>query len=402
MILKLKKVALVVIGYLMVSCGAGNDQGELIGVKGGLWKQPKPYGMTLVPGGAFVMGSSDYDKAHTEDATTKTVTVSPFYMDDTEITNGEYRQFVNWVRDSIVRRKLAIMAEESGQSAGGEGIGKYAFLDTDQEKLSAYDKYMYENYGDKDNPEKRKINRKVKLIWDKQKWPDEHYVEVMDSMYVPIEETYNGRRPLAVEKLVFKYQWMDIEAAARSHKKGRKDFIKEEIVKIYPDTTVWIKDFNYSYNEPMHNDYFWHYAYSEYPVVGVTWRQAKAFCEWRTLYKHSFQKAKKNGENLSGEDFRGAIEFSDTHSYYIEAAKGAIRIPNDIEVNGNTVRFVGRLYSYNCLPNDGEFTDPFPPRGKVFRYYEYEVIRPFKIRAIYNPPTKNDSVIYLTFPKNIQ
>ena len=84
MILKLKKVALVVIGYLMVSCGAGNDQGELTGVKGGQWKQPKPYGMTLVPGGAFVMGSSDYDKAHTEDATTKTVTVSPFYMDDTE------------------------------------------------------------------------------------------------------------------------------------------------------------------------------------------------------------------------------------------------------------------------------------------------------------------------------
>ena len=293
MILKLKKVALVVIGYLMVSCGAGNDQGELTGVKGGQWKQPKPYGMTLVPGGAFVMGSSDYDKAHTEDATTKTVTVSPFYMDDTEITNGEYRQFVNWVRDSIVRRKLAIMAEESGQATGGEGIGKYAFLDTDQEKLSAYDKYMYENYGDKDNPEKRKINRKVKLIWDKQKYPDEHYVEVMDSMYVPIEETYNGRRPLAVEKLVFKYQWMDIEAAARSHKKGRKDFIKEEIVKIYPDTTVWIKDFNYSYNEPMHNDYFWHYAYSEYPEVGVTWRQAKAFCEWRTLYKNSFQKAKK-------------------------------------------------------------------------------------------------------------
>jgi len=122
----------------------------------------------------------------------------------------------------------------------------------------------------------------------------------------------------------------------------------------------------------------------------------------RWVENKTFQKAKKNGENLSGEDFRGAIEFSDTHSYYIEAAKGAIRIPNDIEVNGNTARFVGRLYSYNCLPNDGEFTDPFPPRGKVFRYYEYEVVRPFKIRAIYNPPTKNDSVIYLTFPKNIQ
>ena len=59
MILKLKKVALILMGYLVVSCGGGNDQGELVGEKGGLWKQPKPYGMTLVPGGAFVMGSSD-------------------------------------------------------------------------------------------------------------------------------------------------------------------------------------------------------------------------------------------------------------------------------------------------------------------------------------------------------
>ncbi len=43
MILKLKKVALIVIGYLVVSCGSGNDRGELVGVKGGQWKQPKPY-----------------------------------------------------------------------------------------------------------------------------------------------------------------------------------------------------------------------------------------------------------------------------------------------------------------------------------------------------------------------
>ena len=70
-----------------------------------------------------------------------------------------------------------------------------------------------------------------------------------------------------VQKFEFKYQWLDMDKAAR--KRGnRKDFIKEEIVKVYPDTTVWIRDFNYSYNEPMHNDYFWHEAYSDYPVVG--------------------------------------------------------------------------------------------------------------------------------------
>jgi formylglycine-generating enzyme required for sulfatase activity len=43
----------------------------------------KPYGMTLVPGGAFIMGKSD-DDASIQDAPTKTVTVRSFYM-ETEI-----------------------------------------------------------------------------------------------------------------------------------------------------------------------------------------------------------------------------------------------------------------------------------------------------------------------------
>ena len=41
-------------------------------------------------------------------------TVRSFYMDETEITNSEYRQFVNWVKDSITRTRLAILADEQG------------------------------------------------------------------------------------------------------------------------------------------------------------------------------------------------------------------------------------------------------------------------------------------------
>ena len=84
----------------------------------------------------------------------------------------------------------------------------------------------------------------------------------------------------------------DREAAAKA-KGSRKDYIKKEVVKIYPDTTVWIRDFNFSYNEPMHNDYFWHDAYSDYPVVGVTWKQAKAFAAWRTNNKNEYQRRRR-------------------------------------------------------------------------------------------------------------
>jgi gliding motility-associated lipoprotein GldK len=115
--------------------------------------------------------------------------------------------------------------------------------------------------------------KNVKLIKDP--IPDEYYVEVMDSMYLPLEASYNGLRTIDVDKLKF-HSWMDIQAAAKA--KVGKDFIKTEEVKVYPDTTVWIKDFAYSYNEPMHNDYFWHKAYGDYPVVGVKWTQAKLLC----------------------------------------------------------------------------------------------------------------------------
>ncbi len=50
-----------------------------------------------------------------------------FYMDNTEITNAEYRQYVNWVKDSIVRVELAILADDLGLTPEDEGIGLYAF-----------------------------------------------------------------------------------------------------------------------------------------------------------------------------------------------------------------------------------------------------------------------------------
>ncbi|WP_042011615.1 formylglycine-generating enzyme family protein, partial [Capnocytophaga cynodegmi] len=105
---------------VVYACGRGGDnKGELVGVKGKSWKQPRPYGMTLIPSGSFIMGSSDDDKAGSLNAPVKTVSVGSFYMDETEITNSEYRQFVNWVRDSIIRTNLAELADETGQSQGG-------------------------------------------------------------------------------------------------------------------------------------------------------------------------------------------------------------------------------------------------------------------------------------------
>ena len=290
----MKNIFLVfILALLIASCGS-SDRGQLVGVEGKKWNPEKPYGMVLVQGGAFIMGKSDYDIAGLKNAPTKTVTVPSFYMDETEVTNSEYRQFVGWVRDSVVRHKLAEAAELAGdvQDGGGRNnqtIGAFAFKNAgDQEagELTAFQEFS-KHY----DPLQQKINWDIDIIWNTEEYPDADYVYVMDEFYLPGEQSYNGERMLDVTQFAYSLKYMDVEAAARA-KGDRTNFIEEKDVLVYPDTTVWIKDFSYSYNEPLHNDYFSHAAYDNYPVVGVDWNQARAFSDWRTQYLNGFRKSK--------------------------------------------------------------------------------------------------------------
>src|SRR6185295_8482708 len=96
------------------SKGLPND-GQLHGVApGSRWSLTKPPGMVYVPPGTFHMGPSDEDVNFAYTARNKQVSISGFWMDATEITNAEYRQFVFWVRDSIAAKLMGFVKNVDG------------------------------------------------------------------------------------------------------------------------------------------------------------------------------------------------------------------------------------------------------------------------------------------------
>ena len=112
----MKKLLLIgLVGLILASCSTRT--GHLTGVLVRPMYYPEiPLGMVYVPSGAYNMGENDQDVPFLHQTVAKTVSVQAFYMDQTEISNNEYRQFVQWVRDSIARDKIYI--NENDRTSG--------------------------------------------------------------------------------------------------------------------------------------------------------------------------------------------------------------------------------------------------------------------------------------------
>ena len=186
-------ISLIIISFISFSCSS-SQQGPKSGKKasssktgwhyndkdfGGFevnlkykgFQAPVP-GMAFIEGGTFMMGQTEENIMQDGSATRpRAVTVTSFWMDQTEVTNVDYREYTDWM-------KLVFANGGNGAPAREE-----------EEFFVLYDRSL-------------------------------------------------------------------------------------------PDTTVWRS--RYGYNEPMVENYFRHPAYNNYPVVGVSWEQAMAYCEWRT------------------------------------------------------------------------------------------------------------------------
>ena len=151
-------------GALLGGCSFSKGfEGELVGSEDRPYYVPQevPFGMVPCPGGTFHMGQTDQDISASMVNMNKQVTIAGFYMDETEITNNKYRQFI----DAIKQDSLDVLGEE----------------------------------------------------------------------YVMTE--------------------------------------------LYPDTTVWVRDFTYHMGDPLLEYYYTHPAFDDYPVVGVDWFAAKVLLQ---------------------------------------------------------------------------------------------------------------------------
>ncbi len=235
--LKISAIALLALG---ASCGTPGPGGQLVGEANMMnYKAPVPLGMVYVPSGVLKMGASDEDVRGRNDALIRTVQMSGYYMDATEISNAEYRQFTNWVRDSIAHTQL------------GDFI---------------------------DNPDGTQSVDMRKRI----NWRDQDLQDQLSNLFIPAEQSGWGSKEFDNSKLVYGYEVFNYEQAVANPTQPRTSFIEKHAIAIYPDTTVWVKQLTYSYNEPIAMQYNWFPAFNNYPVVGVNWHQANAFCNWRT------------------------------------------------------------------------------------------------------------------------
>lgn len=344
--------------FVFVGC-ADYRSGELTGVLDRpTWDSETPFGMLYVPMGSFNMGQSDQDVPWAMTAQNKVVSLQAFWMDETEITNNEYRQFVHWVRDSIAYRKL------------GEQMDQYLI--------------SQDEFGEEIDPPY--INWDEPIVWN-----GEEEREILEEMFLSENERFFRRKEIDVRKLEYEFFWIDLKQAAKKYQfenqnrraynyktgkydgevikengervpvKDRSSYVLKDHINVYPDTLCWVSDYTYSYNEPMATMYFWHPSYDHYPVVGVTWKQANAFCIWRSQIKNA---ALARSGRVFVHDYR-----LPTETEWEYASRGGLKY-SLYSWGGNYARNYLGCFIANFKPMRGNYTDDGGLQTTIVAHYE--------------------------------
>lgn len=200
--------------------------------KGG--KLPAPPGMVYVPSGTILYKSS-LDSGNVG----KNISLSAFFIDETEVTNKQYRQFVNWVADSVAVTD---------------------YLNDEQ--------YFLDIVGE--DGQRRIDWKRVKRVSPLWRSNDPSIQERL----APMVLMKGARRALNEEVVKYRFSYL------RANGQDETEYVTDT-VPVMPITDIWSKDFPNAQLAAMDANYFTHESFDYYPVVGVTWKQARAYTDWR-------------------------------------------------------------------------------------------------------------------------
>lgn len=227
-------IALLTTLIVVAACKSNNfySTPKVSAFRGG--KLPAPPGMVYVPSGTILYKSS-LDSGNVG----KNISLSAFFIDETEVTNKQYRQFVNWVADSVAVTD---------------------YLNDDQ--------YFLDIVGEDGQ---RRINwKRVKRVSPLWRSNDPSIQEQLAPMVV----MKGARRALNEEVVKYRFSYL------KSNGREETEYVTDT-VPVIPIEDIWSKDFPNAQLASMDANYFTHESFDYYPVVGVTWKQARAYTDWR-------------------------------------------------------------------------------------------------------------------------
>ncbi len=210
-------------------------------------KLSAPPGMVYVPGGTTII---KYSQQESDSTCVKKVSLSSYFIDKCEVTNQQYRQFVHWVLDS-----LAIV------------------------KYLNDDKY-YKDAKVTDSNLKVTVVRRIN--WSK---VDHKAIFESPETRSRLGAMLDERGQIRRDSCLFSYTYLRANGTNPKNKVGT---YATEAVNVFPDEEVWAKDLTNAQTDILVENYFNSAPYDDYPVVGVTWKQARAFTYWRSITGNGF------------------------------------------------------------------------------------------------------------------
>lgn len=326
----------------------------------------KPYGMQFIRKGTFLMGAHVPNDMFPGRDITRRVTVESFFIDETEITNHQYKQFIYWVRDSIAYRELINIGREEymiqdpndeSDSIRIRWTQRIRWNDRNEDIQEALSSLFYQGHDDLGT---RQLNPQ-RLIYTYEIFNDDQ-VSLPRNKYNYATRSYQEGAYVKIDSTFFDDNGHLVTQTVNRPLRHRKDFYSSRMLYIYPDTLTWTRDIRLSYNDPKMKMYFSDKNYSNYPVVGVTWEQATAFCHWRTKIYNDTHKVKTEAYRLPSEaEWEFAAKGRDKDAIYpwkgtslVDEKKGCY-LANFKQTRGNYVSDAGvttkPVRSYNTAPN---------------------------------------------------